>query len=51
MEDFRQANRRVANVVACHASAEAPDAESKSSRAATVVNSAAMLRLTAEPRV
>ena len=38
MENFRQANRRVGNVAACKASAESPDAESKRSKAATVVN-------------
>jgi hypothetical protein len=44
MEDFRQSNRRVANVAACHASAESPEAETKRSKAAMVVN--AMLRMT-----
>jgi hypothetical protein len=38
MENFRQANRRVANVEACKASAESPDAETRRSKAATVVN-------------
>ena len=38
LEDFRQANRRVANVAACQASAESPDAESKRSKAAVIVN-------------
>jgi hypothetical protein len=44
LEDFRQANRKIANVVACHASAESPDAETRRSKAATVINVAAMLR-------
>jgi hypothetical protein len=42
--DYRAAIRSVANVVACAASAESPDAESKRKQAATVVNAAAMLR-------
>jgi hypothetical protein len=49
LEDFRQANRRLANVVACQAAVESSDAEVRRSKAATVVNAAAMLRLTAEP--
>ena len=49
MENFRQANRRVGNVAACKASAESPDAESKRSKAATVVN-AMLLRMTTVTR-
>ena len=44
LEDFRQANRRVASVAACKTSTESPDAEVKRSNAATVINVAAMLR-------
>jgi hypothetical protein len=51
LEDFRQANRRLANVVACQTTAESPDAETKRSNAAMVVNALVMLRLTAEPKV
>lgn len=50
LENHRSANRRVANVVACKTSTESPDAEVKRSKAATVVNALAMLRLTAAPR-
>jgi hypothetical protein len=50
MEEFRQSNRRIANVAACQASAESPEAETKRSKAAVVVNALAMLRLTAAPR-
>jgi hypothetical protein len=38
LENFRAANRRVANVAACQASLESPDAETKRKQAATVVN-------------
>jgi hypothetical protein len=46
MEDFRQANRTVANVAACRESELAADAESKRSKAATVVNAMALLWMT-----
>ena len=38
LQNFRQANRRVANVAACQASAESTDAESKRSKAASILN-------------
>jgi hypothetical protein len=46
MEDFPQANRKVANVAAYQASAESPDAESRRSKAATVINAMSLLRMT-----
>jgi hypothetical protein len=49
MENFRQANRKVATVEACAAAAESPDAANRRKQAAKVVNALVMLRLTAEP--
>jgi hypothetical protein len=46
LENFRQANRRVANVAACRESELAADAEIRRGNAATVVNSMVLLRLT-----
>jgi hypothetical protein len=45
LENFRAANRRVANVAACQASLESPDAETKRKQAATVVNAVSLLRM------
>jgi hypothetical protein len=50
LEDFRHANRRVANVISCQSSAESPDAETKRSKAAVVVNALALLRMTPPAR-
>jgi len=45
LENFRAANRHVANVAACQASLESPDAESDRRRAAVVVNAVLLLRM------
>jgi hypothetical protein len=45
LENHRAANRRVANVAACQASLESPDAETKRKQAATVVNAVSLLRM------
>src|SRR5258708_24939277 len=38
LENFRQANRRIASIVACRESVESPDAESKRSIAAAILS-------------
>jgi hypothetical protein len=48
MENFRQANRRVASVEACQASAESPDAERDRSKSALVVNATWMTQAAKE---
>jgi hypothetical protein len=45
LENFRQANRRIATVEACQASLESPDADTKRKQAATVVNAVSLLRM------
>jgi hypothetical protein len=48
--DYRAANRRVANVAACQASAAAETAERDRKNAAVVVNAPLLLRMTASAR-
>jgi hypothetical protein len=51
LDNFRRANRKLANVAACEASSAAETAERDRSKAATVVNAMAMLRMTPATRV
>jgi hypothetical protein len=44
MENFRQANRKVATVEACAAAAESPDAERRRNKAAVIVNAAVLVK-------
>jgi hypothetical protein len=46
IQNFRQANRRVATVEACAASAVAETADQDRKKAAVVVNAIALLRMT-----
>jgi hypothetical protein len=46
LENFRQANRRVASVEACRESELAADAENRRSKAELCVNAMVMLRMT-----
>ncbi len=49
--DFRAAIRSIETVGACKSSTESPDAEAKRSKAATVINVAAMFQMTLTARL